>query len=1407
MQENNDSIIGPCDSSYFDPITLTFLDPVRGGTEDYSLVVNVSQQPTFVWSNGGTTQIIDSLSVGTYVCTLTDENNCVATDSVTIYEPTQIIDSLTVGTIICNGGYTSATLNISGGTPPYTENWSTNQNQIYAGNVSYTVIDSSGCQLTNSFTVSQPNPTILTLQIVDSISCNGTNDGSLYANISGGIAPFTYLWTNNFNSDSLYTDTISNLGPGRYFCTITDSNNCITNSLISLNEPIAITVLQTNTNTLCYGDTNGVTILNISGGDGNYTLDAFGQTLPLLGNNIISSSQFFPGGIPAGTYPFTVTDGAGCMIYDTIIITQPDIISTINTVNNISCYGLTDGNATINISGGTPPFVEDWAGYNPNALAQGIYSFTITDDNGCVFSDSITIIEPDSLYYTTTSNNISCFGLSDGNATINISGGVAPYSQNWGASDPLALSVGMHYYTISDTNGCSLNDSIFITEPTELLVSISSTNITCYGGNNGTATLSVSGGTPSYLENWFGYDNFALTAGTYFFGVTDSNGCSVNDSVTITQSQDSLTSTLNPTNLSSCLVYDGSIDQNIIGGTPPYTYLWNNGDTTEDISGLMAGTYSVTTTDTNGCFTTASIFVDQPSDSLRLNLLPSDYNGYNIACYGDSSGTISANTTGGHGLISYSWSTGDTNIIANNLTEGSFSVTVTDTSGCSLTDSTILVAPQVLSSSYTTTDVLCYGDSTGSATVIFSGGVTDYLLSWGNFTLPLLNGNNTFSSGTIIPQGIYPYSVTDLNGCSISDTILIGQPDSLYPSFIVSDYNGFNVSCEGGQDAEVDLIINGGSSPYNALFSSSLSISINNELDTTAVSLLLAGTYSYSISDTNGCLFSDSIILSEPPRLSSLTQLINNVSCYGSCDGAMTLFANGGVSPYNYIWNSDSTQTDTATNLCAGTYVVQVQDLNGCISSSLDSISEPNNIPISLDSITDNSVYGGNIGNIYVTLNSSSTTVLYNWSGPNGFTANTEDISNLYAGTYILNTTDSLGCSTDTFIVDQPLSLSASLDYVTNNICWGRNQGAIAITPDGGDSVYTYLWTGPNGFTSTDEDIDSLIAGTYTLELSDTTNTITYSFDVLENDEVIVYSNGATADCYDGSAIVTAYGFGGTPPLNTYWSNGDTGISTTLVVGTHAVTVIDVYGCNSTDSVTIEPGDSLSLFANSTMISCFGLSDGIVEVIITDGGTAPFLYSNDGVTFQSSNMFYNLSPGNNTFTVMDNNGCLNDITTLITQPLELGVDVIFTNLQCFNDCDATATAIVDNGTQPYSYEWTDPNQQLNQTAIALCAGTYNVTVTDANGCVATEFVGITNPDPIIVNIWQYEDMLEATSGFISYQWLDEQLNPISGETSNEFFPTQSGEYSVEVTDANGCTMISFAISFNYTSISEGDDYL
>ena len=1402
MQENQDSLIGPCDSCYFDPSLGSFVGPLRGATEDYSLVVNVAQQPTHLWSTGETTQQIDSLSYGTYICTLIDENNCQVTDSILINEPTQLTDSLIYGTIQCNGGSTFGSLSISGGTPPYIESWSQNQNTLYAGTINYTVTDSLGCQISNSFLLSEPSPTTLSVQLIDNISCYGANDGSLSVSISGGIAPFTYQWTNNMNNDTLTTDTISSLVSASYFLEIMDSNSCLSDTTYVISQPTQIQIIQNNTHILCYGDTNGVTVLNISGGDGNYILNAFGQTLPLLGTSTISSAQFFPNGIPAGVYPFSVSDGGGCIKQDTIVITQPDALSLASTVNNISCYGLVDGSVSLNISGGTAPYTEDWAGFNPNILAQGTYFFNVTDSNNCIINDSITISEPDSLTYSSSINQVSCFGLADASVVFTINGGSAPYTEDWGGSNPLALSPGTYSYTISDTNACSTSDSVTITEPSELLVSITSTNITCYGGNNGTAILSISGGTSPYTENWYGVDPLALTANTYLYTVIDTNGCIITDSVSITQSQDSLSISLIATNLSSCLNIDGSISQTIIGGTPPYTYLWNNGDTTNNISNLVAGTYNVTTTDTNGCYAVASAFVDQPSDSLRLSFSLSDYNGFNISCDGDTNGTISAVTTGGNGSLSYQWSTGDSNAIVSNLSIGQYSLTVTDTSGCSLTDSTILISPTALTSAYSATDVLCYGDSTATAMVTFSGGVSDYLLAWSTYTVPLLNGDSIFISPIGIPQGIYPYSATDLNGCMTYDTITINQPDSLYTTYTLSDYNGYNISCESGNDGEVDLMVIGGTSPYFIYFDNTQYLGPNP-----LITGLNAAIYSDSITDSNGCIYMESITLNEPPRITTITQLVNNVSCYDACDGALTALTSGGVGTYNYIWNNDSTQiADTAYNLCAGTYILIAEDINGCQASALDSVSQPNEIIVNLDSITDVLTYGGNTANIFVSLNTPDSTVNFNWSGPNGFSDTTDDISNLYSGTYILNTTDSLGCSTDTFVVNQPLSLSASLDFITNNICWGRNQGAIAITPDGGDSVYTYLWTGPNGYSSTDQNIDSLFAGTYTLELSDTTNTISYTFDVLENDEIIVFSTGATADCYDGSAVATAYGFGGTGALQTIWSNGDTSLSTTLIVGTHAVTVIDVYGCSSTDSVDILPGDSLIISHSTTNVSCFGLNNGIVELNVINSGMPPYLYSNDsGQTLQGSNTFYNLSPGNNIFTVIDANGCSNDISVNISQPFELGVDVIFTSLNCFNDCDATATAIVDNGTQPYSYQWTDPNTQTNQTAIGLCSGFYNVTVTDLNGCIATEFVNIANPNPIIVNIWQYEDMLEATAGFVSYQWLDDQNNPIIGATSNEFFPSLSGEYRVEVTDSNGCSIISYAISFNYTSISQNTE--
>ena len=1411
-QLNEDVNIGPCEFGDF-----TSLYPFYGATEDYSLVINATPPSTYIWSNGATTSSISNLSAGVYYCTAIDASGCSTNDSVTITEPTQLIYTLNYSPILCNGQDASASLTISGGSPfsggTYNVNWQgSNPNRLSAGTHYFTITDSSACTVSDTLIITEPLLLTVNTSIISIPTCFGANDGVISALANGGTGSLSYMWTNNINNDTTYNDTVFTAIAARYTCTVTDSNGCIINSaLLNVSQPGNISAQITNTNVSCNGLSDGATTLNITGGDQNYTINAFGQTLPLLGLTTFSS----PVGIPAGSYPFSISDGNGCIMFDTIIITEPDTFNITSNITNISCFGLNDGTVSLNILGGTAPFFEDWGNSDSSALTPGNHYFTLTDINGCSTSDSISVSEPTELISSISYTDVSCYGLNDGTATLTISGGTPSYTENWRGSNPLNLSAGIYNYSIIDSNGCTISDSITINQPSEITTNLIITDVLCKGENSGSASLIISGGTPSYSEDWGSFNPSALYAGNYIYSITDSNGCFFSDSLSINEPDSQLNSSITSVNLTTCFSSDGSINLSVIGGISPYSFMWNNNDTIQNPINLHAGNYSVEITDSNGCVSVNNVFVDQPSNGLTLSLTPSNFNGFAISCFGGSNGNITANSIGGNAYTSFIWSNNDTSNFIDNLVASSYSVTVTDSIGCSLTDSILINSPEEITSTFTTTDVSCFGDTTGSATVIFNGGVTDYLLSWGPFTYPLFNSNNIFTTPVGVPAGLYPYGVTDLNGCSMFDTIIINQPDSLIRTVSVSNYNGYNISCFGGSDGYINLEISGGSIPYQSFVNGNI---INSPID--SLFNLNQNTYLDSTVDAKGCLITGRTTFSQPQEFILSTTVISNVSCNSGCDGEIAISHTGGVAPYNYyewanmslnisVFYPDTTlNNNNLGNLCAGEYTIMASDGNGCMSIVYDStsvISEPLDIIVNLDSLINIDTFGFNSGSISISLDTISPNTNYFWTGPNNFTSSDQDISNLFAGTYILNTTDSLGCALDTFIVEEPLSLASYLDNIIHNICWSKNEGEINITPDGGDSVYNFLWTGPYGFTSTDEDIDSLIAGIYTLELSDTTNTITYQYEVLEPNELVVYSTGATANCYNGSATATAYGFGGTSPYQTLWTNGSTSVSTVLSVGTHGVTVTDNNGCSSTDSVEIIQADSISIVPITSMVSCNGLQNGTVQLIVFSGGNSPYQYSDDnGASFQTTNTFYNLSPGTSTFMVLDNNGCSNDIQINITEPLELSIDINNTYLSCYGDCDATATAMVSNGTQPYFYLWSDPSNQLSQTASGLCSGSFNVTVTDNNGCVSTELITIIEPQPILVNIWQYDDMLEATSGFISYQWLDEQLNPIIGEISNEFYPTSPGEYSVEVTDSNGCSTISYAISFVASSVNFND---
>ena len=1280
------------------------------------------------------------------------------------------------------------TILITSSTPPVSFLWDNGDttsyiNNLQSGTYYCTITDTNNCNSTDSIYISEPN-NISSIPLITDVDCNGDTTGSVTLTISGGTPNYTENW-GGYNPNAL--------AAGTYIYTITDTNGCIFNDSITIIEPSSIISNIIANNLTCFQDSSGSINLSLSGGTPSYSF---------LWNNGDTNQNLV--GLSAGFYSVNISDNNGCNSIDTISINQPNNISTIPLITDVACNGDTTGSVTLTISGGTPNYTENWGGYNPNTLAAGTYIYTITDNNLCNFTDTISINQPQPLIAFSNSFPTSCFGSNDGSATVNISGGVTNYTLSWDTlnyqliggvsifNTPIGVPYGLYPFAITDLNGCVFNDTILINQPTQISVIENTTNPNCNGFSDGTANLSISGGTPGYIEDWGLINPSSLSAGIHFYSITDTNGCLYSDSVIITE-PNAISSNINSTNLTSCLISNGSIDLSVNGGVGHYTYIWNTNDTTQDLFNLSAGNYSVLITDSNGCIDSNNTLLDQPSNGLFFSLTSPQYNGYNINCYNNNNGIINVNAVGGIGPLSYQWSNGDTTSNLINLTAGTYSLNITDSVGCSLEDSITLNEPNEITSIPNTTPVICNGDSNGSAAVTFFGGISDYLLNWNGYSYPLLNGLNTFITPIGVPAGLYPYSLSDANGCIYQDTIFINEPLLINVQDSISNYNGYNVRCSSDSSGSINLSVSGGTTPYTFIW--------NNNDTNQNLSNISAGIYSVIINDDNGCLYYDTIILNQPTNI-NLTLTSENVSCYNACDGLISALVSGGVSGYNFSWNNGS-NNDSLYNLCQGYYYLTINDNNSCTKSDSIYIFEPNEIQILNDSITDVSVYGGSDGAIYISDNGGIQPITYLWIGPNGFSSTSQDINQIISGDYTITISDSNNCSkSSTFYVSEPSSLSIKIDTVINISCFQECNGKIEITAEGGDSIYTYQWIGPNGFSSTNDDIDSLCAGVYELIVSDTTSSINTTINITQPSALQLIINADTALCFGGTAQATAYTYGGQPPYVTNWNNGVTSISSTLSAGIHYVNVVDDNGCYIYDSVLIIQNEAIQANSINTDVSCYGFNDGIIEINIISGGTPPYIYSiNNGISIQNSNIFPNLSIGNHDITITDDNGCEISISDSINEPNEILLNLITSNVSCNGYCDGTAIAVTSGGVGNIIIDWGNLNPNY------LCAGLINITAEDSNNCLTTNSAIINEPMPIIVNIFSNGLSLESITGFQSYQWFDANGDTINGANSNIYTPVYMGEYFLKIIDSNGCIGESNKINFIIEYLEESQNYL
>lgn len=1436
---------------------------------------------TFTWSGGTVSSTTDStsavsgLSTGTYTVTVSSAGNpsCFATATVIVNQPSDMILTITTTPAACGQAIGSATVTgVTNGTAPFSYLWSggTTPTQSSTGGLSassYTVqvTDFYGCTKTGTANVPSVGGPTVTISNSVNVTCNGAANGTATASGSGGTGALTYLWASGvapFNQPA-----INGLGPGIHTVSVTDANNCVSTANVTITQPAAINIVtvpisshcgladgsatavtsggttpytsfqwfsdasftnligtgsglnnvasgtyyikvtdsksctgtasvtiqditgvvanvKSTTPALCNGDCNGTVYIETTGG-----ISPFNYS---LSNNAFtgSTAQGFLT-IPnlcAGSYTVTVTDLNNCISIDTFSVAQPQpITASISSKTNVTCFGAANGSATAIATGGNTAYTYSWSVIpaqntaSATNLQPGTYTVTVSDANSCNDTAKVIITEPTQIVLTTSKQNAHC-GNSDGSASVSANGGTitSGYSYLWsGGTAPLNLATisglssagGVYTVTVTDNNNCQTTATVSVSDIPGGNASITNkSNVTCYSLCNGSASVSIAGGQAPYTYTWntnpvSSTQNVTnLCPGTYTVTVNDFNNCTDTAIVIITQPAE-ITNTFSKTDASCNGVCDGALTANITGGTIPYSYQWNNFQTTQTVSSLCAVSYTVSVTDINGCQKSFTTGISQPS---QINIIQDSV--ISTDC-GQANGAIYCSVNGGSSPYTYQWSNNQTSQDLTNIVAGSYTVTVKDANNCTKTKNFIVsnnAGPIATITNFK--NVTCNGLNNGFATVSATGGSQQYGYLWS--TLP--TGQLT-STATNLGPGTYSVTVFDSQtNCSSSASVSISEPPVI-SLFITSA----DAKCNGQCDGTASVAVTGGTAPYTYLWTGT-SFTSNNS----SVNGLCSGNYTVLVRDSNLCAKSNQVIINQPTFVTAISSS-TALNCNGICDGTATVTPGGGTPNYTYQWstNANSQTSQTAAGLCAGNYSVTVKDANNCQTTSNVNVASPTqmNITATLQHVK---CFGQSSGRI--TLNVSGGTPGYTFLWSNNSTSQNQ--INIPYGTYSVTVTDNNNCTKDTFfIISQTPQLLVSLTSHDES-CYGSCDGYINTNVQGGQQPYSYYWS---NFT-TQANATSLCENIYSVTVSDFNNCIATSFDTISRpnllDVLVVSTTKATCDSANGTASISV--IGGTWNYTYEWPagvNSNSLYADGLFAGAYTVTVTDDNNCRDSIQVNISNHNAPQILGFTPVhVTCNGLQNGSLTVNYTpQNSTDIFTWT---PISQSTQTATGLAAGTYSVQIKDTANCIVSASYTITQPATLQSSVPNHNdATCYGRCNGSASVSVIGGTAPYSYNWSSGSN--SSTASSLCGNTgYYVTVTDNKLCTASSFVSIDQPDSVHIgytinnpSCYGYNNgsvVLNVTGGNgFSYTWF-----PVNLGTSSFAANLSQGTYSVIVSD-------------------------
>lgn len=814
---------------------------------------------------------------------------------------------------------------------------------------------------------------------------------------------------------------------------------------------------------------------------------------------------------------------------------------------------------------------------------------------------------------------------------------------------------------------------------------------------------------------------------------------------------------------------NGAVSTFIMGGNSPFSYTWSTGETTEQIANLTAGNYSVTIADADGRIRVSNQVLS--GAIAPLNGLVINHN--DVSCHGDSTGVFEVGVSGG--MMPYIYDIGEgsqSTAVFDTLIAGGYSVTITDANGCMVVIDTLISEPSNLTTvAQNAISVSCFGFNDGSIEFTASGGVSPYQFNIGN-------GNANSGLFDNLTGGQYVVTITDANACTASMNGFVFEPDTLSADFISVE----NINCFGDATGNLFFEAEGGIGPY------SFDIG-NGGINNGSFNNLVAGNYTLTITDNNGCTADYTETLTEESEIipSVLSQI--NPSCFAEADGTISLDASGGVPPYFYGFNGSLTLSNTFDNLSAGTHVFIIEDQNGCQRNISVALTEPQQIIVNSTTQTNVTINGGNDGSIEVGVVNGQSPFLFDIGNGQQSTGLFE---NLIAGTYTIVVTDVNNCTATIMVTITEPGVPLTIDQInaTNIDCYGEINGEAEVLVSGG--IAPYQFDIGNGI-QTSNLFTGLSEGSYTVTVTDANGEIVNDNFFISQPIWPLTVGFVTEDveCFgENTGILHLSVIFGTPPYLHSIGNGNQNSSTfeDLSAGNYSFTVTDANGCTVSDIATISQPDTLIVQTQDIVdVSCFAGGDGSIN-FDKSGGVGGATYD-IGFGNQNSSFFNGLTAGNYMVTITDGNGCMDTALAAVGSPQELISMIVSTNNATTQGggMDGNVTVVANGGTGPYQYSL---NGTTNFSGVFdnLTAGTYAITITDANNCQTTATATITE---ITLNCPPMADFSYVIDGLdvvftnnsidaTDYNWVFGDSN-ISNDENPMHSYAQAGTYTISLT--------------------------